>query len=393
MPPRLSTQDHVLFDESIESLRPQEPITDPLEIGPSTSFLLTDFLISEPWEFRDFRINPSIRKELPCGNAAYISEINNPHWVGISNANLFGIGIAAVITFVTGRACKSTRDSHLCNRPVSPDAAIELAMMHPIRYAGSGAISPLISSTKLAEHRSSVARLFEKLHSIPHSEYVIIMQSIRLCHLSLLSKRDDYGLAYFLAVAAIEAIAQTAIPNAEFDKSKEKEWKEHFKNDEIGKELLAAYRALRNEAQKTGKTKSRFIKFISTYAPPSTWRSITQSNMFTETPVAPSEDLRTEETLTEAALLDLISQTYNLRSRFAHAGAQPPNSSPNSPGIPLETKREYQFIEVEHRIGDEAFTHEVPVLSETVLPTHELLIGIARHAISEWVYSLTNETA
>ena len=96
-----------------------------------------------------------------------------------------------------------------------------------------------------------LSALITRLHSVSYKTYVILMQAIRLVHLSLLNKRDDFGLAYLLLVSAIESVAQQAVKRDSVRKThpSEEVWKLKAREDPVFDELLGAYRELRGQNQ------------------------------------------------------------------------------------------------------------------------------------------------
>ena len=206
---RAVTADHVLFDECIEAFRPFETPIVSGDVASTHSYLLLGFDLPESWGLPNCTIHPTIRVHLPGHYVALISRIDNPEWVGRFNPHLFGIALASIVSFVTGRVCGSPRDGYLCRRDQLTDHDLsELALQHPILIAGPGCVHTSLSRERINSYYRAISALIEKLISVKRDTYLIAMQAIRLVHLSLLNKRNDFGLAYLLLVSAIETVAQ-----------------------------------------------------------------------------------------------------------------------------------------------------------------------------------------
>ena len=376
---RAVTADHVLFDECIKAFRPDDEYWVPFDKGPNHSFLLTPFYLSVPWQFDNCDIDSSVKVTLPGANSAFISKVTNPESVGTHNSHLFGIALSAITSFCWLKPCKSTRDGYLCRRTQLTNLDYsELALNYPVLVAGPGANHSRVSETKLVLMHKELEQLVSKLLDVDIKTYRIVMQSIRLVHLSLLTKRDDFGLAYLLAISAIETIAQHAIKRNKVKSKhpKEAEWKLRAKEDDMFKELLESYLDSRGNNQYL---RERFVTFIEQFAPFESWTSyiehpmshiadtidgfehLTKKNWFEKYP----EDLSPEQ------IKSIISDAYVHRSCFIHRGEQPPHTDPN-PSF--------------HRFFQDYRSYDGYDVTEKLLPNYELLVGLAKHSITNWLY-------
>jgi hypothetical protein len=370
---RAVTADHVLFDECINTFRSDNKRWASFDNSPSASFLLTPFELLLPLQLKDCNIAKSIQVMLPGANFAFISKVSNPEHVGGHNGHLYGIALSAITSFCWLKPCKSTRDDYLCRREELSDTDYnELALNHVVLVAGPGANHSRVSES-----------LISKLMSVDIKAYRIAMQSIRLVHLSLIVKRDDFGLAYLLVVSAIESVAQHAIKRNKVKKKhpKEAEWKQRSKEDLEFKELFESYLESRGNNQYL---RERFVSFIETFAPVNKWSDyvqhpmshiadsikshtgadrfehLTKKNWFEKYP----EDLSSEE------IRAMISDAYVHRSCFIHRGEQPPHTDPNpSFNRFFQDYRSYDNLEI----------------IEKLLPNYELLIGLAKNSITNWL--------
>jgi len=376
---RAVVADHILFDECIYLFRPDENHQLNKEEESSFSYLLTSFELPTSWELPNCKIHPSITGNRAGSNSVFICKVDNPKWCNITNSNLYGIALAAIVTFVTGRPCKSTRHFYF-GETLTPTDIIDLATTHPILIAGPGATSTRPSAATLQQYQIEIAKLISRLYSVPYPTYVILMQAIRLIHLSQVNKRDDFGLAYLLAVSAIEAVAQKAINKKALEKKHplESEWSKRAKEDSDFGELFGAYKEARSKNQFL---KERFVEFINKFAPSSDWENIVphqfqdyvdSSPKFHSYLLEKQLDEKYPSDLSKEEITKLISDLYTHRSCFIHRGEQPPHQHP------LSYNRFFQ----EHR------EYKERILKESLLPNYELLIGIARHSITGWLATI-----
>lgn len=381
---RAVTCDHVLFDECIDAFRKEDINSFSFDSGESYSYLLTSFELTAGWDLGICHVSPSIRVNLPGAYSAFISKIENPDWVGIHNSHLFGIALSTIVSFVSLKSCKSTRDDYLCRRAeLSESDLVQLAILHPILSAGPGCTHTSISEAKQLQLQNQVSVVISKLMSLEPKKYRLVMQSFRLIHLSISTKRDDFGLAYLLAVSAIESVAQKAISRnkVKVKHPDESLWKERANGDPCFKEVLQAYLESRG---KNEYLKERFVRFLLKYAPVDKWLDYVEHPMQDLTDyiqqVSPSHNMdhligkhwseKYPQDLTENEIQRILSDVYVHRSRFVHRGEQPPHTDPN-PSL--------------NRFFQEIREYDGNNLKESVLPNYELLIGLAKASILNWV--------
>lgn len=387
----MSSDDHILFDKCIDAFRPERTPLSRISDRKSHAYLLTSFHITSTWSFSNFEILPSQKVHLPRSNAAFVCRVTPPIWCEEYNSYLFGTALSAIVTFVTGRICKSPRDEfqHRGDE-LSEDDLDLLALQLPIRTAGSGHVSTHLSAPTLEEYHHLLDTTIKKLNEIPYKYYVIIMQAIRLIHLSKLNKKDDFGLAYFLIISAIETIAVHAIREKPYKAKTPEEinWKERATKDPDIKAILDAYNSLKI---KDKFLKQRYTDFIDTYAPSECWEKIIPHPLqdFVESTrsfgydyhlsdILPSDwpDIHPRN-LAKIDIKNLIADTYTHRSCFVHRGQQPPHKH--------TTSSNHFFLQ--HT------TYNNNTSTEKLLLKYELLSGIARHSILSWMDSIAPATS
>ncbi|MBB5186573.1 hypothetical protein HNQ57_000834 [Zhongshania antarctica] len=381
---RAVTADHVLFDECIDSFRMQRADYRPFIPGESYSFLLTPFELTDEWDLGICKVSSSITVGLPGAYSAFISKVKNPDWVDNHNSHLFGIALATIVSAISLKLCKSTRDDYLCRRDdLSSDDINQLAILYPVLVAGPGATNPRIPKVKQDMMRAEVENIINILRSLEYKTYRSVMQSFRLIHLSLLAKRDDFGLAYLLAVSSIESIAQKAIKRDKVKKKHPDEvaWKQKAEGDPLFQTLLSEYLESRG---KNEYLKERFVRFIKKYAPIEEWEKYIQHPMQDMADsikeANPSHNLehltrksffeKYPEDLTAEEIDSILADAYAHRSCFVHRGEQPPHTDPNS-----------SF----NRFFQEVREYDGYNIKEAVLPNYELILGLAKNSISNWL--------
>lgn len=383
---RAVTADHVLFDECISAFRPNGEQRFRLRDGPSYSYLLTNFELSKDWQLPNCTVHRSVRVHLPGAYSAFICRVDNPESCDSHNSHLYGIALSSIVTFSSGRLCKSTRDDYLCRREsLTEHDAVELSLFYPVLTAGPGCVHTSLTAITLQKYEDELRHLISQLHVVPYSTYVVLMQAIRLVHLSLLAKRDDFGMAYLLIVSAIESVAQHAIKRDKVRKvhPNEDAWSSRAQHDQEFSQLLKAYREARGQNQYL---KERYVEFINTFAPASDWEKVVshplQDLADYVRDISPTHGMdhvvekhwfeKYPADLSNKEIGTILSDSYTHRSCFIHRGEQPPHREPTS------------F----NRFFQEFLDYDGTAIIKQLLPNYELLFGIAQCSIRNWMDSI-----
>lgn len=383
---RAVLSDHVLFRECMFYLREDlhsrkyRAPTNPNE--KTFSCICTTFHITKIWDLGDFSIKPSHEVRFPSAKKSLISFINNPAWIndeGFIHPLLFGEVLSCLISFITLLPVKSPRDSVSLSREnidsISSGCIDDVALTLPFIWAGTGAHNSKLTIEKEDKFIEELKELILLLNNVEENIYSFSLEVIRLIHLSILVRRDDFGLAYLLLVSAIESVAQKAIKRDSVKElhPKEREWAKIAKNegafnDEF-KELLSLYKDARGKNQYLSK---RYTKFIMDFCPPHDWEDIVDSrykdsdrewNDFMQGSKHPSL-MQTEE------IEEILNKAYNYRSRFVHSATQPPHQSPIA-----SSNKFFEIIRSYKNGLDES----------QISPTYELMLAIAKRSIMEWL--------
>ena len=183
----------------------------------------------------------------------------------------------------------------------------------------------------------------------------------------------------------IESIAQKAVSR---DKVKSKHpdemlWKEKSKDDPYFKAVLEAYLDARGKNQYL---KERFVQFILEYSPVNKWLEYIEHPMqdladYIEE-MSPAHNIqhlvgkhwfeKYPNDLSGLEVESILSEAYAHRSCFVHRGEQPPHTDPN-PSL--------------NRFFQEFREYDGSSIKEAILPNYELLLGLAKNSILNWVGS------
>lgn len=383
---RATTADHILFDECINAFRSEGSYNHSPGEGSSHSYILLSFKLSKEWQLPNCTVRPTKNVEFPGPYSAFICSVNLPNSADANYAHLYGIALSSIITFATGRLCKSIRKKHSRQGDtLTENQVIAIALTYPVLSSGPGCETTILPEDTQKKYNDDISYIIKKLHTIPYQKYIILMQAIRLIHLSLSNKRDDFGLAYLLIISAIESVAQHAITR---DKVKQKHldeslWSKRARSDEDFLRLLAAYKEARGQKKYL---KERYVKFINTFAPTSVWEEIIPhplqdivDNYKNDLPYSHLDHI-TEKQLHEVYPSDLtaqqvntiLSDSYSHRSCYIHRGKQPPHQEPTHYD---------RFFEKHIEIKESSKITKL-------LPNYELLAGVAQHAIRKWMDSI-----
>lgn len=382
---RVVSADHVMFDECILAFRPNGAGDDLKRSKPRCSYLLTDFELTTEWHLPNFKVHPSKRIEFPMRAMAFISKIDNPEYWNGDGSHLFGIALSSIVSFVTGRACRSPRDGFGFDREQQQCELEQMALLHPIKTTGPGRTETGVSLDLQDQYRIALSEFVATLQAVEQKKYVAVMQAVRLVHLSLLTKREDFGLSYMLIVAAIESIAQYAISRdkVKIKHKNENDWARRAKNDSDFDEIFKAYKDARG---KNEYLRERYVRFILTFVPISEWEKCvaipsTQQDIIdfwievqnkggpTFSGNLKSGNEKYPSDLDDAVIREALGSSYNYRSEFVHMGKQPPNKN----SVAME-----RFFQ-SHYVFKEGYA------SEELLPTYDLLFKLAQLSICNWL--------
>lgn len=383
---RAVTADHVMFNECIPMFRP-EKIQINEEGNQIIGYLLLDFFLTETLNFSYFSIQPSIEVKLPGAYSAFVTPVILPKWFeGYHNAHLFTIGLASVVSFVTGRPVKAPRDGYTSYREQLDELSLgELAVQFPILTAGPGSHLTNISSEATVKIFESLNDFIEMLFELPFSEYKKVMQSIRLVHLAHNNTREDFALSYYLLVSSIETVAQIATKVRDFKKKHENEddWKRLAKESAAVEQLFSAYK----EANSKNKfLNERFVQFIKDYCPYERWELLEHPYEDYDRYISDITDHSQKSNiaekhwfekypsdLSEEYLEQIIKDMYKHRSKFTHQGVNPPHRDQNSFNKFFEEVTDYDL----NGTDENGFV----TIKKILLPNIRLVSFIARDSI------------
>jgi hypothetical protein len=263
--------DHVLFDEALAAFTAPEPDGGSDEANPHRGYLLLDFEIHRPLENLKFVLTPTVRVNLPGPYAAFIAEVHPRRRTSQDGAHSFATAVAALVSFSLARPVRSPRNDWLFARaPLNDDKLRALAVQGPILIAGPGAHTSQVSPDTLAAYARRVEEVVDIVARLSHEEKILFLRAFRLVQLAHNSVRDDFSLAYYLLVSAIEILATAAVTRDELHEvhSSYPQWRLLAKENRAFAEVLAAYDA---EVHQKKYLARRFVTYILRYAPVDAW--------------------------------------------------------------------------------------------------------------------------
>ena len=383
---RVVTADHIIFKECIGVFRSPEPMTfvplarRQVKVG----YILLDFELTQALDFKHFLIQPTQSVQFPKAYTAFVAPVVLPPGLEHHNAHLFTTALSAVLSFAIGRPVRSPRNTYTSTHSVNKQDFLALGIHFPVLCAGPGSHNCQLSQETIGEFYYTINRVTSVLFSLPYELYFQVMYAIRLVHLAHLSKREDFALAYYLLVSAIESMAQLAIERKDVVEPHpcEQKWEQLAKSCEYAKELLDAYKVKVGESSYL---RRRFVKFVFQYCPHSTWGELAHPmenlvSYSTEAEEVPDVSWLTEKNLHEVYPSDLsekdiraiLSDTYTYRSKFTHKGKSPPHQQPNS----------------HNRYFDLVLVWDKNKVKRIVVPNFQFIAFIAQRSILEFISKL-----
>ncbi|WP_225775924.1 hypothetical protein [Pseudomonas sp. Marseille-Q5115] len=268
----------------------------------------------------------------------------------------------------------AARDPYYNEPQLSESHISEVGLLLPVLTAGPGSSSRRLEDHQLEHIEKSINHIIGLLGAVSDKIYESLIQSIRLVHLSILNKQEDFGLAYLLIVSSIEAIAQLAIPRKKVSEThpKESEWKKKARTDPEWRELFIEYKNARGNNGYLGK---RYLRFIEQFCPLSLWESLVPPSDFDRSLPSIFYRYKVPSDLSPEMAKNLINTSYKHRSSFVHVGAQPPHTEPIGYN---------RFFQVVSEFADGNFTQQL-------LPNYELMLGIARASITAWAEQIASK--
>ncbi|MED3835100.1 hypothetical protein [Peribacillus frigoritolerans] len=364
--------DHVMFQECIQVFRPKPDSYIISDESEKRGYLLLDFDLRKELNFSRFKIEPTHKIKLSESYGSFIAPVVLPDCKDSSNSHLYTIALSSLISFVTSRPAKAPRDS---------DIEVDyktLTLLFPSKLYGPNYVNTFLPEEKIQGISSELREIIDMLHAFPYEDYKRFMQSIRLINLAHNNKREDFALAYYLLVSAIEGIAQMAIPLEIKEDPQEKEWEILAKEHKSIKSLLNQFRNFQNNSHQLTK---RFINFILQYCPSSEWLRLEHSEEDTIASFESKADFswitkkKWDEVYPEdfkaSDIKKIIGDTYKYRSKYSHEGEAPPHTNPDA---------FHRFFETENE-----WDHEKREYTEKHLINYRLLSFIAKNSILEYM--------
>ncbi len=392
---RAVTADHVLFDEAILAFRPRKAPKSHADSDlkgqvPLTTYLLLDFALAADIVCGNFRLRPTTQIVLPGAHAAFIAPLDLPPHLDRDSGHPFGIAVSCLVSFATGRPTHAPRDPYFLGRELDSQSTAVLALKFPVLVAGPGAHESMLSGQTLNAFARRIQEVDALLRALPWSEFARIIRAMRLVQLAHNVFRDDFALAYYLLVSAIETIARRAISRREVAERHDQEdkWEQAAIQDPVVSAVLRAYRYERGKNQYLRK---RFVKYVLRYCPPREWLRLEhpladiKAHLDTLGHTGSTNHLVRKhwfelypEDLPEPLIEGILGNLYTYRSIFTHEGKAPPHRNPISYNRYFDEELEFDEDSGEVR--------------RLILPNYRLVAFIAQQAILAFGKGLRHET-
>lgn len=339
--------DHVMFQECIQVFRPKPDSYFISDESEKIGYLLLDFDLRDELKSNRFQIEPTRKIKLSDSYGSFIAPVVLSDCKDSINSHLYTLALGSLVSFVASRPVKAPRDDIA---DIVPSDSIDyktLALLFPNKLYGTHAVDTFLSKEKIQGISSELTEIVEMLYAFPYDEYKKFMQSIRLINLAHNNKREDFALAYYLLVSAIESIAQMAILKKE--NPQVKEW-EKIAEEHEDKSIKCLVNQLINFQKTSHQLTRRFTSFILQYCPKSEWERLEhpEENIVVKNgeknwrwvtkkkwdEVYP-EDVKARD------IKKIIEDTYKNRSKYSHEGQAPPHTKPDPYHRYFETQNEW----------------------------------------------------
>lgn len=379
--------DQVRFIESLEAYRPgsvEHRFRGHRDLSTGRAYLLASFCLTVPVTTTRFSVGPATQVVLPSPRNAFIVpvdlQVEDP---GIGTAQRAAEAVAAIMSVAYDRPFVSPRDPLWTNSSqLTEDNLRSLAVQYNVITAGPGYQMPQLSTDYETSLAKSAAGLADTLDHLADTEFVQILQAIRLHHLGLVTRRMDFELGFALVVASLEAMAQIAIDRVETASLRYTDVELQIKEfcEAQGGDVGGWFK---QKVRDQAKLKARYLEYIFRYAPVDRWSEVrhplhdmieymnsargetTDPNAF---PLRGWDETYPNE-LDESTLRAIMGKTYDDRSGFIHSGARSTHDQPNP------HSRFFETIDVWDHYG----SHQL------VVPRFETLSTIARVALVRYL--------
>jgi hypothetical protein len=353
-----------MFQECIAAFRPEHDsnfgITDD---SAKTGHLLLDFELPFQLDYSEFIIQPTINIRFPnYYYGSFISPVTLTNYQG-HQSHLYIIALSAVFSFVASRAAKAPKDIY--KGPLEYEYET-LAIFFPQKVIGTDSANIFKSEKKINEFSMELVEIIRILYKVPYDHYVKFMQAIRLINLAHNHKRDDFSLAYYLLVSAIEVVAQMAIPIERKEDPLEKEWEKLAEEHEAIKNLLEKFNDFREDSYQLTR---RFRDFILDYCPKSEWNGIEPQFGDRNLGWGKHPDEKYPEDFGKSKINKIIENTYNMRSKYTHEGKTTHHKSPDT----------------HERYFEKVWVEDKDKMVEKYLINYRLLSFIAKNSILNYM--------
>ncbi|UPQ77470.1 hypothetical protein [Chryseobacterium nepalense] len=126
-------------------------------------------------------------------------------------SDLLPHALCAILSITTSHPFKSPRSHPVPFYTSFPKleerALVTYGLTYPVLSAGPGTLRIEMDEREELSLASNIREIISLLKTIKYDVYRKFMQNARLVQLSLINKREDFGLSYQLLVSSIESVA------------------------------------------------------------------------------------------------------------------------------------------------------------------------------------------
>ena len=300
--------------------------------------ILSEIPLHIKFKLGDFSFIP-VKKNETNFCKPYALFICVPETIDLLYVPYVGEVLSALLSFSFRRRMKNIRSLHVKFEEDEDQLPDEYFIYLPsISVGPEVALQIPLSETEQKNRISDLEKIYEKIMRINKEDYRAVIRAIHQYQLSLLTFREDVGLAYSMLVSSIESMAQRFFDkNFSFnDLSDHTEWEKLFLESGISEE---SEKQIKNKLLKNERFLSRrFRDFVINNLPDSFWTSPDSRakerddyiSSRSQEPKRKNHDklwrglYNLENKPQKNELNNILKSIYNVRSKFSHIGKSPP---------------------------------------------------------------------
>jgi hypothetical protein len=208
---RITTSGILSFDDCEKTLRPDTREEFLWFVPNAEKKRFCTVLLSEipirvnNYELADFRLVPLSAEWhpfRPYGVLLYV-----PEGFDFLSAPLFAEALAPILSFALRRRVKAYRRAYEAENPPKELREDVLIKLPCVSVGPEGALQQRLTRTEEMRRLKDFSTIYYTLMKMDQKDFFAVLRALRLYQLSLLTYREDIGLAYTLLVASAESVA------------------------------------------------------------------------------------------------------------------------------------------------------------------------------------------